>query len=69
MTEKSIRKKGANPARRPCLRCMAEGKSRKQAMFNSLDPSDRFCPEHKVSKYFLERNHRLEEDFSGGLVN
>ena len=68
MSEKSIRKKGANPARRPCLRCMAEGKTRNEAMFDSLDPSDRFCPLHKIAKSFLNCEHYTADDFNGGVL-
>ena len=58
--EPSLRKKGFKPAKRTCLKC---GK-----LFDSLDPTDRFCPKHKIAKYFKERYHQLEEDFGAGFV-
>ena len=66
--ESSIRKRGFNPKRRPCLTCMKNGKTREEAKFDSLDPSDRYCPEHKTQKRALNQWHYYEEDFGAGFV-
>jgi len=66
--ESSIRKRGFNPKRRPCLTCMKNGKTREEAMFDSLDETDRYCPQHKIAKRALNQWHYYEEDFGAGFI-
>ena len=58
------RRKGFKPGRRPCIMCMHEdGKTRKQAMFNSMDETDVYCPKHKLAKRWREQEYCTEEDY------
>lgn len=66
--EKSNRKHGANPDRRPCLTCMKEGKTREEAMFDSLDKSDRYCPRHKINKRQSQVFTYTEDDYPVRLI-
>ena len=66
--EKSARKKGFNPDRRPCLDCMKEGKTRAEAMFDSLDESDRYCPRCKINKRQSQVFTYTEDDYPVRLI-
>ena len=61
INEPSIRKKGFKPAKRKCLTC---GK-----LFNSLDPSDRYCPPHKIAKRAANEWYYTEDDFGAMFVS
>jgi len=53
------RRKGAKPGIRKCIIC--------EKLFNSLDPSDRFCQFHKIAKWWKMQEYYGPDDWGGGL--
>lgn len=58
--EPSKRKRGANPAKRPCLIC--------HKLFDSTDPSDRYCPKCKINKRQSQVFTYTEDDYPIRLI-
>jgi len=64
-SEPSTRKKGAAPAKRRCIWILPSGKVCRR-LFNSKDPSDRYCPRCRNLKK-LKQQYTYEDDMTVGI--